>query len=151
MEEYRISDEVYEQIKDFYASTLTKEQELLVDNLILNKEINERYKTYGLCKGCKQPRSSNNWCRPCASKRFQQDFKNWTSGNHIIDEFIQRIQLEANGFYEILEWTEYNAFENVEYLDLQLLIKQCGKNQDLYYRGILKIMDGLDTWKEELL
>src|SRR6266542_7172315 len=116
MEEYRISDEVYEQIKDFYASTLTKEQELLVDNLILNKEIKERYKKYGLCVGCKQPKSSPDWCRPCNSKTFQQNFKNWTSGNHIIDKFIQQTQLEANSEKKLLEWIEYNAFENVEYL-----------------------------------
>ncbi|CAB4411483.1 unnamed protein product [Rhizophagus irregularis] len=41
MEEYRFSDDVYEQIKDF--SWLTEEQDLLVDKLILNKEIKERY------------------------------------------------------------------------------------------------------------
>src|SRR6266498_1138332 len=111
MEEYRISDEVYEQIKDFYARTLTKEQELIVDTLILNKEINESYKKYGLCKECKQPNSNIQWCQPCTSKTFQQKFKNWTSGNHVIDEFIQKTQLEANSYGEVLRWYEYNVFE----------------------------------------
>jgi hypothetical protein len=56
-----------------------------VDKLILNEELNERYKEYGLCKECKQ-----GWCQSCNSKHFQQNFENWTSGNRDIDEFIQR-------------------------------------------------------------
>ncbi|GBC13919.2 kinase-like domain-containing protein [Rhizophagus irregularis DAOM 181602=DAOM 197198] len=79
MEEYRISDDVYEQIKDFSFRNLTEEQELFVDKLILNKEIKERYKESGLCKGCKQPKTTVSWCQSCSSKRFQEEFKNWTT------------------------------------------------------------------------
>ncbi|RGB24379.1 hypothetical protein C1646_821627, partial [Rhizophagus diaphanus] len=114
MEEYRISDDVYEQIKDF--SWLTEEQKLLVDKLILNKEIKERYIKFRLCKGCKQPKSAADWCQPCYYKRFQEDFENWTSGNPAIDKFIQNIQLKANIKEEVIEWVEYNDLENVEYL-----------------------------------
>ncbi|GBC13912.1 kinase-like domain-containing protein [Rhizophagus irregularis DAOM 181602=DAOM 197198] len=78
---YSISDDAYEQIKDFSRSRLTEEQELLVDKLILNEEIKERYKEFGLCKGCKQPKNAANWCRSCYYKRFQEDLENWTSGN----------------------------------------------------------------------
>ncbi|PKY45622.1 hypothetical protein RhiirA4_460253 [Rhizophagus irregularis] len=101
--------------EDFSFRNLTEEQELLVDKLILNKEIKERYKKTGLCKGCKQPKTTSNWCRPCCSKRFQEEFKNWTSGNPEIDKFIQSIQLKANRI-QIIEWIEYKNFENVEYL-----------------------------------
>ncbi|RGB32578.1 hypothetical protein C1646_706370, partial [Rhizophagus diaphanus] len=73
------------------------EQELLINKLILNEELKERYKGYGLCKECKQPNISiMYWCKSCNSKHFQQNFKNWTSGND--------------------EWIEYNRFKNVEYL-----------------------------------
>ena len=47
---------------------------------------------------------------------FQQNFKNWTSGNHDIDEFIQKTQLKARNNHEVIEWVEYDRFENVEYL-----------------------------------
>ena len=44
MEEIKLSDDVFEQIKDFTHRWLTKEQELLIDKLILNEELKEHYK-----------------------------------------------------------------------------------------------------------
>ena len=63
MEEIKLSDDVIEQIKDFgyddygnyFSWRLTEEQELLIDKLILNEELKQRYKFYGLCRKCKQP------------------------------------------------------------------------------------------------
>ena len=50
------------------------------------------------------------------SKQFQKNFKNWTSGNHIVDKFIQKIQLKANEPGQVIEWIEYDRFENIKYL-----------------------------------
>lgn len=36
---------------------------------------------YGLCSDCNQPDTYHDWCQNCNSKRFQQDFNKWTSGN----------------------------------------------------------------------
>src|SRR5436305_11486434 len=122
MEEIKLSDDVIEQIKDFscdyygnYSSlNLTEEQKLLIDKLILNEELKKCYKFYGLCKECNQPNTGkcysngwHGWCQPCNAKRFQQNFQNWTSGNHNIDEFIQKTQLKARNWKEALEWVEY--------------------------------------------
>ncbi|UZO26733.1 uncharacterized protein OCT59_018947 [Rhizophagus irregularis] len=112
MEEFMLTDDVFEQIKDFDRWGLYEEESLLIDKLILNEELKERYKTNGLCKECKQPRASSYWCQ-C---KFQQNFKNWTSGNHKIDKFIQQTQLKSENHREILEWIEYDRFENIEYL-----------------------------------
>src|SRR5436189_3174402 len=116
MEENKLSDEVIEQIKQMEQMEDYEE----IDKLILNKELKERYKEYGLCKECKQPNtggySVQTWCLSCNAKRFQQNFQNWTSGNHNIDEFIQKTQLKARNYKEVIEWVEYNRFENVEYL-----------------------------------
>ena len=112
MEEIKLSDDVFNQIKDFDRHYLTEEQKMLIDKLILNKELKKYYRLYGLCKKCKQPKTTI-WCRFCT---FQQNFKNWTSGNHDIDEFIQKAQLKATYSPEVLEWIEYDRFENVEYL-----------------------------------
>ncbi|EXX64477.1 kinase-like domain-containing protein [Rhizophagus irregularis DAOM 181602=DAOM 197198] len=116
MEEFKLSNDVIEQIKDFYYRNLTDEQELLIDKLILNEELKECYKENGLCKDCKQPKTRYDWCRSCNAKHFQQNFKNWTSGNDEVDKLIQKTQLKAKEFKEILEWIEYDRFENVEYL-----------------------------------
>src|ERR1043165_3108757 len=101
MEEIKLSDDVIDQIKDFNHYKLTEEQKLLIDKLILNEELKECYKEYGLCEKCKQPKNNRYWCRICT---FQQNFKNWTSGNHDVDEFIQKAQLNAENEEEIIEW-----------------------------------------------
>src|ERR1043166_2995821 len=113
MKEFKLSDDVIDQIKDFEYWNLSKKQQLLIDKLILNFKLNKCYKKYGLCKKCKQPKNTHWWCRICT---FQQNFKNWTSGNHDIDEFIQKAQLKAKSLDQIIEWIEYDRFENVEYL-----------------------------------
>ncbi|CAB4430520.1 unnamed protein product [Rhizophagus irregularis] len=112
MEGFKLSDDVIEQIKDFDYWDLTNEQKLLIDKLILNEELKKRYKGYGLCKECKQPKNNYEWC----SCKFQQNFKNWTSGNNEVDKFIQKTQLKAKLCKEILEWIEYDRFKNVKYL-----------------------------------
>jgi hypothetical protein len=58
------------------------------------------------CKECKHI---------CYVKNFQQNFKNWTSGNNNIDEFIRDIQLSAHkDVREALEWIPNNKFNNVK-------------------------------------
>ncbi|CAB4439799.1 unnamed protein product [Rhizophagus irregularis] len=55
----------------------------------------------------------------CLAKRFQQNFKNWTSGNNGIDKFIQNTQLSDphdNIVEEALEWIPYNRFYDIEYI-----------------------------------
>ncbi|GES73178.1 kinase-like domain-containing protein [Rhizophagus clarus] len=47
-------------------------------------------KKYGRCIECKQIYTGKDWCQTCNSKRFQQNFENWTSGNDDIDKFIQK-------------------------------------------------------------
>ena len=92
---------------------IKKTQETLVDKLILDDELKNNYKTYGLCEECKQPKDRYYWCRLC---NFQQNFKNWTSGNHDVDKFSQKTQLKTKNDKKVLEWIEYDRFENVEYL-----------------------------------
>ena len=114
MEELKqLDDGVYEQIKGFRHEYLTKEQKSLVDKLILDEELKNNYKYYGLCEKCKQPKNSYYWCRLC---NFQQNFQNWTSGNHDVDKFIQKMQLKAKIDRQVIEWIEYDRFENIEYL-----------------------------------
>ncbi|UZO16273.1 uncharacterized protein OCT59_007662 [Rhizophagus irregularis] len=47
MGEFKLSDVIIEQIKDFNHRNLTKEQKSLIDKLILNEELKKRYKENG--------------------------------------------------------------------------------------------------------
>ena len=118
MEEIKLGDDVIDQIKDFDENyrNLTEKQKLLIEKIILNEELKVRYKWYGLWKECKQPYTGHSWCQLCNAKYFHQNFKNWTSGNHDVDDFIQKAQLKAKKEESVLEWVEYDRFESVEYL-----------------------------------
>ena len=84
----KLTDDVINQLKDFKYYDLTEEQKSLIDELIPNEELRERYKKHGLCYECSQPNISSRWCQSCNSKHFQQKFNKWTSGNKEIDKFI---------------------------------------------------------------
>ncbi|RHZ84593.1 hypothetical protein Glove_79g42 [Diversispora epigaea] len=71
---------------------------------------------HGKCSKCRQDKIGINWCHPCNTKKFQNEFNKWTSGDIEIDRFIQQIQLNANKFQEIIEWIPFDRFANVTYL-----------------------------------
>ncbi|POG78652.1 kinase-like domain-containing protein [Rhizophagus irregularis DAOM 181602=DAOM 197198] len=98
MDELKLSDDVIKQIDHRYWKMT---------------EVQECYVQYGLCKKCNQPKRNYWYCNYC---HFQPNFKNWTSGNHDVDEFIQIAQLKARKVKQIIEWIEYDKFEDVEYL-----------------------------------
>ncbi|UZO20555.1 uncharacterized protein OCT59_012978 [Rhizophagus irregularis] len=54
MDEIKLSDDVFEQIKDFdHYYFLTEEQKSLIDKLIIDEELKECYKENGLCRNSK--------------------------------------------------------------------------------------------------
>ncbi|RHZ43775.1 hypothetical protein Glove_856g53 [Diversispora epigaea] len=67
-----------------------------------------------ICPECNQKDTSWNWCKPCNSKHFQNDFNKWTSGNEKIDKLIQDAQLNANRRWEVIEWIPYDRFKDVK-------------------------------------
>ena len=72
---------------------------------------------FGICEECNQPNTGyNKWCNSCNAKRFQQNFKNWTSGNDDIDKFIQNTQLSASSCGKVLEWISYDRFYDIKYI-----------------------------------
>jgi hypothetical protein len=102
-------DDVIEQIRDFYEPTdgVIKQIEPIDDDVI------GQIKDFdGICEVCNRFKKGFYWCN-C---HFQQNFKNWTSGNSVVDEFIQEAQLKAGKNYEILEWIKYDKFEDIKYL-----------------------------------
>ena len=78
----------------------------------------------------------------CNAKHFQQNFKNWTSGDNDIDKFIQDTQLLAHGkFKNVLEWIPYNRFYDIKYIAK-------GRFGEMYY--IAYWFDGfIDKWNNK--
>ncbi|RHZ80959.1 hypothetical protein Glove_130g13 [Diversispora epigaea] len=72
---------------------------------------------YGKCEDCQQDNIGPQWCNTCNSKRFQSEFNEWTSEDAEIDEFIQKTQLTATKYEEVIEWIPFNRFNNIKYLD----------------------------------
>ena len=56
------------------------------------------------------------YCKPCHSTFFRDDFAHWTSGDSNIDELIQNSQLNATYEWRLIEWIEYTNLENVEFV-----------------------------------
>ncbi|EXX50720.1 Rad53p [Rhizophagus irregularis DAOM 197198w] len=78
------------------------------------------------------------WCESCQISNFIMDFKNWTSGNEIIDKFIQEMQLEFEIYYDniMVEWIPYNQFNNFKKIgesDFAMLYSAIWMNGPLEY------------------
>ncbi|RHZ89390.1 hypothetical protein Glove_15g46 [Diversispora epigaea] len=69
------------------------------------------------CPECNQEYSVYDWCKPCNSIHFQNDFNNWTSGNDKIDKFIQDAQLNVDVNWKVIEWIPYDRFKDVKQFD----------------------------------
>ncbi|CAB4413961.1 unnamed protein product [Rhizophagus irregularis] len=86
------------------------------DKTIYMDEIEKRKEVYSICGECNEPGTGEDWCQPCNAKRFEENFKNWTSGNKEIDELMQHSQLNAVHYTNCLEWIPFEKFQNVTYI-----------------------------------
>ncbi|EXX68131.1 Ypk2p [Rhizophagus irregularis DAOM 197198w] len=118
-----------------YQNWERENQNMLVTLKYLNNPINVTeefmneikidYEFYGITQ---DPQTKNymivlsDKCKKCNSKcnaiHFKQNFESWTSGNDVIDQFIQDSQLSDhhNDVNEALEWINYDRFNNIEYV-----------------------------------
>jgi hypothetical protein len=70
------------------------------------------------CKSCKKKYTNEEWCYPCQTNKFKQNFSNWTSGNQKIDNFIQGMQLSMKSSVDIpFEWIPYDQFDVIKVRD----------------------------------
>ncbi|CAB4393841.1 unnamed protein product [Rhizophagus irregularis] len=94
----------------------TIESENVDERVVYIGDVEKRIQAYGICGECKEPGTGWKWCQPCNAKRFKDNFKNWTSGNKDIDEFIQQSQLNAVHHKKYLEWIPFGKFQNINYI-----------------------------------
>ncbi|GBC25709.2 kinase-like domain-containing protein [Rhizophagus irregularis DAOM 181602=DAOM 197198] len=94
----------------------TTESEDTDERIVYMEDLEKRKQVYGICGECNEPGTGEKWCQPCNAKRFKDNFKNWTSGNKDIDEFIQQSQLNAVYWNKCLEWIPYEKFQDITYI-----------------------------------
>ena len=92
------SDE--ESRKDYFFSLVKKnkelsenEKEFCKENFIYYFELNSITYKWGKpkeCNKCKLTRYSDRFCEGCISLQLQSLFTTWTTGNNIVDNFIQQ-------------------------------------------------------------
>ncbi|GES86525.1 kinase-like domain-containing protein [Rhizophagus clarus] len=66
-------------------------------------------------------------------KIITENFKNWTSGNEIIDNFIQEKQLKYDGKDAIFKWIRYSELIDIKEIEDNCLITAILKDGLLYY------------------
>ncbi|EXX67697.1 kinase-like protein [Rhizophagus irregularis] len=71
---------------------------------------------YGICLSCRKELDVGDWCKGCEAKKFEQNFKNWTSEHPKIDQLIQESQLNATNGLDYSEWIDYREIEGLEYI-----------------------------------
>ncbi|CAB4414700.1 unnamed protein product [Rhizophagus irregularis] len=94
----------------------TTESEDADESIVSMEDLEKRKQVYGICGECNEPGTGENWCQSCNARRFKDNFKNWSSGNKDIDEFIQHSQLNAVYFSKCLEWIPFEKFQNITYI-----------------------------------
>ncbi|GET02181.1 kinase-like domain-containing protein [Rhizophagus clarus] len=99
-----------------HVTVSTNESKESDERMVYMEDLEKRKQAYGICGECNEPGTGWNWCQLCNAKRLKDDFNNWTSGNKIIDEFIQQSQLNAVYHIKCLEWIPFEKFQNITYI-----------------------------------
>jgi hypothetical protein len=83
-----------------------------------------------------------NWCNLCQINDLKNNFLNWTSGNEMIDNFIQEMQLKINDLSDIVfEWIPYGQFDKIKEMsknDAMTVYSAIWKNGPLSYNYVKK-------------
>ena len=98
---------------------LENEKEFCRERFIYAFELNNATYKYGgprECNNCKTIRYSDKYCEKCIRLHLQSLFSTWTSGNEIIDGFIQKCQQLSSLPTQIIEWITYEQFYNIKKL-----------------------------------
>ncbi|RHZ79129.1 hypothetical protein Glove_151g89 [Diversispora epigaea] len=68
------------------------------------------------CNNCEKLHRATQYCEFCIQNYLKNNFRNWTSGNSKIDKLIQNCQRNTASPEFVIEWINYDQFENIKYL-----------------------------------
>ena len=66
------------------------------------------------CPDCQRQRTAAAWCKICDIASLKENFRNWTSGNSKVDEFIRYTHVNANENMDYLEWIDFDQFDLIK-------------------------------------
>uniref|UniRef100_U9U9U5 Protein kinase domain-containing protein n=1 Tax=Rhizophagus irregularis (strain DAOM 181602 / DAOM 197198 / MUCL 43194) TaxID=747089 RepID=U9U9U5_RHIID len=134
-----ITNEFYYKVKSYFWSSS-------LDNFpIYGISQNPNTKEYFMvfqddhCEKCgkKYTNVKYKWCESCQINYIEKGFINWTSGNEIVDNFIQEFQLKINDYNDIIiEWIPYDQFDNIKEIrkdGFSTIYSTIWKDGPLYY------------------
>src|SRR5205807_7738323 len=111
--------EYYLQLVDGTQQLSEIEKKICRENYIYCFELISALRKWGKpfeCKKCKLTRYSSKFCENCISLHLQNLFNTWSSGNDIVDNFIQQCQIKSSLPHQIMECIPYNQFKKVKKL-----------------------------------
>ncbi|RHZ79128.1 hypothetical protein Glove_151g88 [Diversispora epigaea] len=68
------------------------------------------------CENCMNWHRATLYCEFCIQNYLKNNFRNWTSGNSKINRLIEKCQRNTASPEFVIEWINYDQFENIEYL-----------------------------------
>src|SRR3990170_9058546 len=69
--------------------------------------------TCGECFDCGKERDIIGWCKDCETNALKEEFKNWSSGDLNVDNFIKYTQLNAEQSAGYLEYIDFEQLDLV--------------------------------------
>ncbi|UZO20343.1 uncharacterized protein OCT59_012769 [Rhizophagus irregularis] len=158
MEEFMISDDVFEQIKNFDHEDLTEKQSLLIDKLILTEELKIRYKENGLCKECKQPNTGYTWCNSYITSDFLREIETHIIlsehiGNNIAWCYGITKDPESRNFMIVMGYVQNgslrqhlnNTFNSTKWNQKLMILRQIAQGLDnIHQKGQIEEADNIN-------
>jgi hypothetical protein len=93
-----------------------------------------------VCENCNKECLATLYCEYCIRNYLEANFSNWTSGNKVIDNLIQKCQSEALMPNVIIEWIPYSNLQYIKYLTK-------GGFSKVYEAGLIN--GGYEEWDPE--
>ncbi|UZO20306.1 uncharacterized protein OCT59_012732 [Rhizophagus irregularis] len=97
------------------------------------------------CKKCGNEYTEYYYCEPCQINHAINNLTNRTSGNEIINNFIQEKQLKLNnikGYKTLFEWIPYSKF-----IEIKEINEKVGFTEAIWKDGFLHYETRNDVWK----
>jgi hypothetical protein len=173
---------------------LTKSHEFRQQTILADKSLNEEEKKEAIailikeydfvkiiyklgpkrnCENCHLECFATSYCEHCIRNYLNSKFSNWTSGNDIVDNLIQKCQMEIFSPEYVTEWIPYNKLQNIKYLtkggyseiyiadwidgkylewdSKQQLLKRGGTTHKVILKKLDNIEDNNKSWYDEVL
>ncbi|CAB4440474.1 unnamed protein product [Rhizophagus irregularis] len=86
------------------------------------------------------------WCKSCHVNYLKNNFTNWTSGNEIIDNFIQMKQLNIKTSYDLIfDWIPYNELVEIKEIG-KVVLKYLSDSQNITDESLNEASASIDGY-----